>query len=320
VRGALKLPVLLLAALLLTAADAEREFNDFEVEGALVPRESIIAGGPGRDGIHSVDAPEFAPPEGATWVEPKTPVLGVELRGEARAYPVHLLEYHQIVNDVLGGVPVAVTFGPLSATALAFHRKLDDRVLSFGVSGLLYNSNFLMYDRETESLWSQFEGRAIAGPLAGNRLQRIRVRQESTATWLSRFPGSKILRRPDRMRIDYRYSPFDRYMVADRIPYPVNAQDRRFHAKELVVGVVVKGKARAYLDSLVTGAGGSVEDVFQGKRIQIRYDRETAVFNWEAPDDVELTEAYWFTWKAFHPETEIWREAKPKGEAKPQGE
>ena len=259
----------------------------------------IVSKVPTRDGIHSVDEPEFAPVEGATWVEPKTPVLGVELGGETRAYPVHLLEYHQIVNDVLGGVPVAVTFGPLSAVPLAFHRKLDGREFSFGVSGLLYNANFLMYDRETESLWSQFEGRAIAGPLAGKKLRRIRVRQETTATWLSRFPGSKILRRPYRMRIDYRYSPFERYMIADQIPFPVKAQDRRFHAKELVVGVVAKGKARAYLGSLVTKAGGSVEDVFQGKRIRIRYDLEAAVFSWEAPDDVELTEAYWFAWSPF---------------------
>jgi hypothetical protein len=311
-RGALKLLALLLPALLLTAADAEKELNGFKLEGALVPRELIVSKVPTRDGIHSVDEPEFAPVEGATWVEPKTPVLGVELGGEARAYPVHLLEYHQIVNDVLGGVPVAVTFGPLSAVPLAFHRKVDGRALSFGVSGLLYNANFLMYDRETESLWSQFEGRAIAGPLAGKSLRRIRVRQETTATWLSRFPGSKILRRPYRMQIDYRYSPFERYMIADRIPFPVKAQDRRFHAKELVVGVVAKGKARAYLGSLVTKAGGSVEDVFQGKRIRIRYDLEAAVFSWEAPDDVELTEAYWLAWKAFHPETEIWGEAKPQ--------
>jgi hypothetical protein len=317
-RAALRLLVLMLPAVLPTAADAEKEFNGFTVEAALVPRELIVAGGPGRDGIHSVDDPKFALPEGATWVRPNTPVLGVELGGEARAYPVHLLEFHQIVNDVLGGAPVAVTFGPLAAAPLAFHRKLDGRVLTLGVSGLLYNSNFLMYDRETESLWSQFEGRAIAGPLAGKRLRRIRVRQETTATWLSRFPGAKILVRPDVMHIDYRHTPFDRYMIADRIPFPVKAQDRRFHAKALVVGVVAKGKARAYLDSLVTRAGGSIEDVFQGNRIRIRYDREAAVFSWEAPDDVELAEAYWFAWKAFHPETEIWGEAKYGGEEKPQ--
>jgi hypothetical protein len=300
VRATLRLLVLMLLAVLPTAADAEKELNGFTLEGVLVPRELIVAGGPGRDGIHSVDDPKFALPEGATWVRPTTPVLGVELGGEARAYPVHLLE-----------------FGPLSAVPLAFHRKLDGRVLTFGVSGLLYNSNFLMYDRETESLWSQFEGRAIAGPLAGKRLQRIRVRQETTGTWLSRFPGAKILVRPDVMHIDYRYTPFARYMIADRIPFPVKAQDRRFHAKALVVGVVAKGKARAYLDSLVTREGGSIEDVFQGKRIRIRYDREAAVFSWEAPDDVELAEAYWFAWKAFHPETEIWGEAKYGREEKP---
>jgi hypothetical protein len=300
--------------LLLTAADVERKLNGFGLGSALVPDRLIVAGGPSRDGIHSVDEPEFSSVEEATWVAPNTPVLGVRVEGVARAYPVHLLEFHQIVNDVIGGVPVAVTFGPLSGTALAFRRTVDGRVLTFGVSGLLYNSNFLMYDRETESLWSQFEGRAITGPLAGKTLGRLRLRQETTATWLSRFPGSKVLARPDLRHIDYRYTPFAVYMITDRIPFPVNAEDRRYHAKELVVGVVVKGKARAYLDSIVTKAGGSVEDVFQGKRIRVQYDREAAVFTWDAPEDVRLTEAYWFAWKAFHPETDVWSEGIPESE------
>ena len=305
---------LVLAAPVLLGADEKTDLNGFDVDGATIPREAIVAGGPGRDGIRSVDAPEFASPEEATWVAADTPVLGVEAGGEARIYPVHLLEYHQIVNDVLGGVPVAITYDPLSAVPLAFRRTVAGRTLTFGVSGLLYNSNFLMYDRETESLWSQFTGAAIAGPLVGKTLERIRVRQETRAAWLAAHPGSQVLARPDRVRIDYRYSPFSAYMIVDAIPFPVNAEDRRYHAKDLVVGARVNGKTRAYLDSLVRKAGGSIEDEFEGRAIRVRYDPKAAVFTWDAPDDVEITEAYWFAWKAFHPETQIWSESKPRAE------
>ena len=307
-------PALLLAAPVLLGAHDETDPNGFDVAGALVPREAIVAGGPGRDGIRSVDAPEFAPPDEATWVAADTPVLGVEAGGEARSYPVHLLEYHQIVNDVLGGVSVAITYDPLSAVPLAFRRTVAGRTLTFGVSGLLYNSNFLMYDRETESLWSQFTGAAIAGPLSGKTLERIRVRQETNASWLDAYPGSRVLARPNPLRIDYRHSPFSAYMIVDAIPFPVNAEDRRYHAKELVVGARVNGKSRAYLDSLVRKAGGGIEDEFEGRAIRVRYDPKTAVFTWDAPDDVEITEAYWFAWKAFHPETQIWNVSKSQVE------
>ena len=305
---------LALAAPLLLAADDGADRYGFDVEAATVPRAAIVAGGPGRDGIRSVDAPEFAPPAEASWVAADTPVVGVEAGGEARSYPVHLLEYHQIVNDVLGGVPVAITYDPLAAAPLAFRRTVAGRTLTFGVSGLVYNSNFLMYDRETRSLWSQFIGKAIAGPLAGKTLARIRVRQVTETAWLAAHPGSRVLVRPDRFRIDYRYSPFSTYMIADSIPFPVNAEDRRHHPKTLVVGVRANGKARAYLDSLVTKAGGSVEDEFEGREIRIRYDPDAAVFTWDAPDDLEVAEAYWFAWKAFHPETQIWGDAKAREE------
>ena len=182
---------------------------------------------------------------------------------------------------------------------------MGDRVLTFGVSGLLYNSNFLMYDRETESLWSQFRGTALSGPLSGRSLSRIRVLQVTVASWLRQHPDSQVLVRPEKYHIDYRVSPFTTYMVQDSIPFPVTATDDRYHAKRLVVGLVADGVSGAILDSAVTKAGGSVEHEFQGRKVRVRYDPDAAVFTWEAPDDVEVTEAYWFAWKAFHPDTQV---------------
>lgn len=288
-------------------AEADRP-NGFALTGLAVERADVVAGGPPRDGIRSIDAPRFVPVAEATWVDDATPVLGVAVGSDARAYPVHLMDYHQIANDVVGGLPLAVTWDPLTGAPLAFERTVDGRVLTFGVSGLLYNAGFLMYDRETESLWSQFLGRAVSGPLAGSTLQRVRIRQEDLTSWRTRAGETRVLERPEPRKIDYRFSPFERYLVENAVRYPVKARDERFHAKELVLGVVAGGRARAYLGSALTREGGWAEDVFQGRRIQIDYSTELSVFRWEAPEDVEVTEAYWFAWKAFHPDTEVWKE------------
>lgn len=301
-----------LAVLAAAPVAAEKEgkgdaFNGFTITRQTVDRDEIVRGGPPRDGIRSIDAPRFVPSDQATWVDDSTPVLGVVVKGDARAYPVHVMDYHQIANDVVGGLPLAVTWDPLTGAPIAFERTIDGRVLSFGVSGLLYNSGFLMYDRETESLWSQFLGKAVSGPLAGKTLRRVRIRQEDLTSWRTRVDSTRVLERPAPEKIDYRFSPFERYMLENGARYPVKARDQRFHAKELVLGVVADGKARAYLGSVLTREGGWVEDVFQGRKIQIDYSTELSVFRWEAPDDVEVTEAYWFAWKAFHPDTEIWK-------------
>jgi hypothetical protein len=292
--------------LLATAPAAETSLNGFDLDGALLPRQEIRAGGPPRDGIESVDEPEFVAAEKAHWVVERNPVLGVAVGEEAHVYPVHLIEPHQIVNDEVGGVPVVVTYDPLVAVPRAYRSKVEGRTLSFGVSGLVYNSNFLFYDRQTESLWLQFTGQAIAGPMAGKRLERIPIRQELLGTWLSRHPLSQVLARPRPTKIDYRYSRYSRYMVEDKIIFPVKARDDRFHAKELVLGVVVDGRARAYLGSLVTKAGGKVEDEFGGKKIGLVYSTDDGIYSYDVAAGVDVTEAYWLAWKAFYPDTEVW--------------
>lgn len=317
---------LLAAALLAVHAEAEQakapaaaepasavaELGGFRLTGLRVPLEHVVAGGPRRDEIQSVDVPRFASLEEATWVLADNPVIGVSLSGESRVYPVHLVERHQIVNDVIGGTPLAVTYDPLAGVPLVYDRRVDGRTLELGVAGLLHNANFLMYDRATESLWSQFRGDALAGPLAGSRLRRVFSRQETLASWLERHPDSRVLAPPSD-RVDYRYSPFSSYWVSDRIPSRVDASDPRFHAKELVLGVVRDGRARAYLGSLVTAAGGRAEDTFQGRKIRIEYASRDGTFRYEVPPDVEVTEAYWFAWKAFHPDTDVWHDPGPSG-------
>jgi hypothetical protein len=299
---------LLIGLLAGAPAVAQSSLNGFDLDGALVPQQEIRAGGPPRDGIESVDEPEFVSVEEAHWVVERNPVLGVAVGEEAHVYPVHLIEPHQIVNDVIGDVPVVVTYDPLVAVPRAHRREVEGKTLSFGVSGLIHSSNFLLYDRETESLWLQFTGQAIAGPMAGKKLEKMPIRQELLGTWLSRHPLSRVLSRPRPTKIDYRYSRYTRYMLQDKIVFPVRARDDRFHAKELVLGVVVEGRPRAYLGSLVTRAGGKVEDELGGKKIALVYSTDDAIYGYEVEEGVDVTEAYWFAWKAFYPDTEIWND------------
>jgi hypothetical protein len=289
------------------APAAAPEVGGFRLESPRVPAEHIVPGGPTKGEIQALDAPRFASLEEATWVLADSPVIGVSRGGESHVYPVHVIERHQVVNDALAGTPVVVTYDPLAGAPAAWERRVDGRVLEFGVAGLLYNANFLLYDRATESLWSQLRAEALAGPLAGSRLVRVPLRQETLASWLERYPESRVLA-PASDRIDYRHSPFTTYWVENRIPSRVDAVDPRFHAKEVVVGLVRECKARAYLGSLVTAAGGVVDDEFAGRKVHLEYSSRHALFRWDVPADVEVQEAYWFAWKAFHPDTEVWRD------------
>jgi hypothetical protein len=288
------------------AADEAATLGGFSLAKLTVDRAQLVAGGPERDGIKSVDAPEFSPLQDAGWIGRDTEVLGIVVGGEARAYPVRMLEFHQIVNDTVGGVPVVVTFDPLAGTPAVYRRSVGGNTLSFGVSGLLYNHNFLLFDRESDSLWSQFEGKAIAGARAGQTLERILVRQETSGRWIQRQPDTHFLRPPMPEKIQYRLSPYSAYWIENKTLFPVAAKDETYHAKELVLGVVAGDTTRAYLGSEVTLAGGRLEDQLGGRKLEVFYDSDTGTFGWEADEGLAVFEAYWLAWKAFHPETEVW--------------
>ncbi len=260
-----------------------KAFYGFAITQRVIDREKIIAGGPGRDGIHAVDAPTFASAEAADADLARD--AGARRRDRRRR--ARLSDADPRVppggERHVGGVPLLITYDPLTGAPLAWKRNVDGRTLRFGVSGLIYNSGFLLYDHETESLWSQFDGRALAGKLAGKRLEAVPLRQEDFASWLAREPKTKILIPPEPNHFDYNESAYTKYSEADSVGFPLEARDRRFHAKELVVGVVVGRGARAYLASLVTANGGRVEDEIDGKKIVVRYDPARGVFEWETP-------------------------------------
>jgi hypothetical protein len=156
-----------------------------------VPYHEIISGGPAKDGIPSIDDPAFAPVAAAELAD-NEPVIGLVIDGDARAYPLRILIWHEIVNDVVGEVPVAVTYCPLCNTGVVFDRRVGDRVLEFGTTGKLRNSDLVMFDRTTESWWQQFLGEAIVGELTGTRLRMLPARLESFASFKARAPEGRV--------------------------------------------------------------------------------------------------------------------------------
>jgi hypothetical protein len=168
--------------------------------GAGLPRPlinpaNILPGGPPPDGIPAINHPRFLHTAQVNFLSASEPVLALQIGPDARAYPVQILIWHEIVNDTVGRVPVAVTYCPLCNSAIAYDRRLTGRVLSFGTSGLLYDSNLVMYDRQTQSLWVQFTGQAVAGVLTGHQLRPYPMQTVSWGAWRAAHPGGWVLSR-----------------------------------------------------------------------------------------------------------------------------
>jgi hypothetical protein len=213
----------------------------------LVPLEEIISGGPPPDGIPAIDRPAFVAPDQAAWLKAQEPVLALEVGGDARAYPLQILMWHEIVNDVVGGKPVVVTYCPLCNSGLVYKRVVDGVTLDFGTSGKLYKSDLVMYDRQSHSLWAQMEGRAIVGERAGTRLALVPANTLAFADWRAAHPQGKVLSRETGHRRDYGANPYQSYDQPGLRPFLFNGRpDTRRPPKERVVGVKIGETAKAY--------------------------------------------------------------------------
>ena len=175
------------------------EWPQTDFERAVVDLGEIREGGPPRDGIPAIDDPRFRPVAEVDDLSDSEPVIGVTVAGESRAYPLRILTWHEIVNDVIASVPVAITYCPLCNAAIVFDRHVDGAVLDFGTTGKLRHSDLVMYDRQTESWWQQYSGEAIVGRHAGRRLEMLPARLESWAEFRARAPDGLVLvpRDPD---------------------------------------------------------------------------------------------------------------------------
>ena len=286
-------------------------YNGFDVSNASVPVRAIQRGGPPRDGIPAIDRPRFVAAADAALADGDR-VLGLERGGVVRAYPIRILNWHEVVNDRIGDEPVVVTYCPLCGTGMTFLAPATTGAGRFGVSGLLYNSDVLLYDRATQSLWSQILKTAVSGPLRGARLQALPMTHTSWADWRRRHPATQVLSTDTGFERDYARDPYAGYGQVQRLMFEVEHRDERFPLKEWVLGVEAGGEVKAYPFSVLATAvdgRGELRDVVGGQRLRIRFDREhqTAEAFDEQGRAWPATQAYWFAWVAFHPKTEVLR-------------
>lgn len=313
--------------------------------------EEIVWGGVKKDGIPALNGPKSVKAAEAGYLTPEEPVFGVEINGEARAYPHRILEWHELVNDVVGGRAVSLVYCTLCRSGILFEATVNGKTYTFGNSGLLYRSNKLMYDQQTESLWMSLPGEPVSGALAGSglRLTKLPVVVTTWEAWRRDHPDTRVLSLDTGYARDYRPgAAYGDYFASPLPMFPVARRDPRLPPKEEVFTLMVNGEAKAYplaalrreailndtvggeLIVLVTDAqSGAVRAYERGLR---RFRGLDAADQLRAEDGGrwKLTEAalvkegdrerlqrlpghtaYWFAWFAFYPQTLLY---EPKGD------
>lgn len=282
--------------------------NGFDVSGGAIPAGEIYRGGPPRDGIPSIDRPRFVEVRRADFVAPDEPVLAIEYNGVAKAYPVRILNWHEIVNDRFGDEPVTVTWCPLCGSGMAFSARAAGRALTFGVSGLLYNSDVLLYDRETDSLWSQIMAQAVTGPMNGAHLEQIPAVYTTWADWKRRRTDTLVLTEDTGHRRDYSQNPYADYERSSQLFFPVKFRSAGYHPKERVLGLVRDGEARVWPFTELARSEVPLDDTIAGEPVTIHYDdaHQTASAYDADGERLPAVTLFWFAWYAFHPDTGVY--------------
>lgn len=273
---------------------------------AKVDLERLEQGCPARDCIPAIDDPAFVDADDADFVNDDDLVLALEINGDPRAYPANILNAHEIVNDTVGGEPVAVTYCPLCGSGLAFRRVMDGEVVAFGVSGLLHENDLVMYDRRTESLWQQITGEAIVGPKTGVRLERVPLVMTDWASWRASHPETRVLTGPEGSDARYAGDHYAEYARSDRLLFDVQHESGRLGRKDVVFGFEIGDRPLA-VPASVLEAHEAVTVEHQGRTLEVRQAGDGSVTAREAAsgDTFRSTRLYWFAWYTFHPNTVV---------------
>ncbi len=273
-----------------------------------------------RDCIPSIDKPRFVSADEADFLSAAEVVMGIEVDGDARAYPISILNYHEIVNDEIGGRPIAITYCPLCGSGIAFDRAFGERVVEFGVSGLLRKSDLILYDRATESLWQQITGRAFAGPMRGEELRTVPVSITRWVRWREAHPETRVLSTDTGFERPYsNKTPYGDYDESRRLLFPV-AYDRSLHPKTVVHGVEVGDASYAVTDSVLqahgeleqhSGGDGSEDP---GVRWEMLPSGEVTALRGDTGERLVTHRMFWFAWYSFHTTTRLYTEKDDAGD------
>lgn len=274
---------------------------------ATVPFEELFQGCPARDCIPSIDNPRYVPADEAeTYLEPSSLIMAMDYNGDVRAWPIRILDFHEIVNDTIAGDPIAITWCPLCGSGVAFDRRIDGDVVEFGVAGVLHGSDLVMYDRKTETLWQQITGEGIMGPLTGHELTEVPVTITEWSRWREAHPHTKVLSTDTGFDMDYsgerRYTEYEK---TDRLAFPASRRDLSVHPKAVVHGFTIDGRDLAILDTTLDEEDGELETTLGEKELTVRRDADGSVTAIDSNGNrYEAMRLFWFAWYNFHPDTE----------------
>ena len=235
-----------------------------------IPLSEVFDGGPGKDGIPALTEPDFIPADEAEYLAESDLVLGFVHGEEARAYPHRILDWHEIINDRVSEVNISVTYCPLTGTGIGWNREINGSVTTFGVSGLLYNSNLIPYDRLTDSNWSQILLECVNGSLLGNSIETFQLVETTWLTWKEMYPSTKVVSSETGYSRDYGRYPYGNYRTQhDFLIFPVSNSDDRIPNKERVHGILLPGSTRVYPMSVFGDSVTIIQEKINGLNIVV---------------------------------------------------
>ena len=265
----------------------------------------LIQGCSRRDCIPSIDEPKYVAASAADFLADDDVVIALSWKGEHRAYPARILDHHEIVNDTIAGTPLAVTWCPLCGSAVGVHREIDGQVSEFGVSGLLYNSDLVFYDRTTNTLWDQVVATGIVGPLTGTKLELFPVTMTTWGRWRKKHPDTMVLSTDTGFDYDYSVDAYARYRKSSGLMFPVRQTDDRLRPKSVVFGFDL-GDTRIAITEALLAEQKSVSHELNGHTMIITMgDDGFVVLETEDGRSHAPIRLFWFAWFTFHPQTEL---------------
>jgi len=285
-----------------------KTMNGFNIINPLVPADEILHGGVIRDGIPSIDNPRFVEAEEIEELNHQDYVIGIERDGEAKAYPIRILNWHEIVNDTISNDPIVITYCPLCGSGMVFDSTINSERLIFGVSGLLYNSDVLLYDRKTESLWSQIKQVAISGPYKHSKLEIVPSKMTTWALWKKEHPNTLVLDFQQGFNRSYGVNPYSGYERSDSLYFPISYLARGLKPKDKVIGLKMDGMSKAWPFRELEKEGKMVNDTLAGTELRIIYNTKakTAEIRNQKEELLPGVTMFWFAWSAFNPETLVY--------------
>jgi len=262
---------------------------------------NMVTGGPPKDGIPSIDNPKYITAgEADTFLDDKDIIYGFDYKGVVKAFPQSILYWHEIVNEEVAGEKLSVSYCPLTGTVIGF------KGMELGVSGKLYNSNLVIYDRKTDSDIPQILEKAVNGPLKGQELENFYIYTTTWKQWKEKYPQTLVLSQETGFSRDYTRNPYPGYDSLLQVWFPVAAKSDAFPSKKVIHGVTHNGKALAIPKEEFKKKGTATHDLGE-ERIMIVYDPDLDVIKVFDSQGKQINsyDSYWFAWYAYHPTTRI---------------